>query len=95
MTSVATAPVSAEDRARTLLENIRRTPMVRGGRLLERRRLLKAHIETAMTNQGARQGLHSNLSSSARRDNWVMARCGTRWANGCAKRWLDSDSNSH
>ena len=59
---VATAPVSAEDGARTLLENIRRTPMVRGGRLLEPRRLLKAHIEGAMVDHGVPERLAARLA---------------------------------
>ena len=46
--AAAASSVSAVDRARTLLENVRRTPMLRGGRLVEQRRILKAHIESAM-----------------------------------------------
>jgi hypothetical protein len=54
--------VSAVDRARTLLENVRRTAMVRGGRLLERRRLLKAHIETAIIDQGVPERLAARIA---------------------------------
>src|SRR2546427_5083658 len=39
-------------RAQTLIENVRRTPMMRGGRLAERRRVLKAHIESAIEDHG-------------------------------------------
>ena len=46
--AAAVPSVSAVDRARTVLENVRRTPMLRGGRLVEQRRMLKAHIESAM-----------------------------------------------
>lgn len=59
----ATAPnVTAVDRARTLLENMRRTPMVRGGRLLEPRRLLKAHIENAMIDHGVPERLAERIA---------------------------------
>jgi hypothetical protein len=34
------------------LENVRRTPMIRGGRFDERRRILKAHLETTIEAQG-------------------------------------------
>ena len=62
MRRVATAPVSAEDRARTLLRNIRRTPMVRGGRLAEARRLLKTHIESAMIEHGVPERLAARMA---------------------------------
>jgi hypothetical protein len=55
-------PVNAADRARTLLENIRRTPMLRGGRLLEPRRLLKAHIESAMIDRGVPERLAARIA---------------------------------
>ena len=59
----ATTPnVNAADRARTLLENMRRTPMVRGGRLLEPRRLLKAHIESAMVDHGVLDRLAGRIA---------------------------------
>jgi hypothetical protein len=57
MMRAALQHVSAVDRARSLLENVRRTPMVRGGRLLEPRRLLKAHIESAMIDHGVPERL--------------------------------------
>lgn len=63
MKTIPSADVSAADRARTLLENIRRTPMLRGGRLLERRRLLKAHIESAMIDQGVPERLAARIAS--------------------------------
>jgi hypothetical protein len=55
-------PVNAADRARTLLENIRRTPMLRGGRLLEPRRLLKAHVESAMIDRGVPERLAARIA---------------------------------
>jgi hypothetical protein len=55
-------PVNAADRARTLLENIRRTPMLRGGRLLEPRRLLKVHIESAMIDRGVPERLAARIA---------------------------------
>ncbi|HVL69370.1 MAG TPA: hypothetical protein VM364_19085 [Vicinamibacterales bacterium] len=59
----ATVPsISAADRARTLLENMRRTPMVRGGRLLEPRRLLKAHIESAMIDHDVPERLAERIA---------------------------------
>jgi hypothetical protein len=54
--------VSAVDRARTLLENVRRTPMVRGGRLVERRRLMKAQIENAMIDRGVPERLSARMA---------------------------------
>lgn len=60
--TAAVPHVNAVDRARTLLENVRRTPMVRGGRLLEPRRLLKAHIESAMTDHGVPERLAARLA---------------------------------
>jgi hypothetical protein len=56
------ANVSAVDRARTLLENVRRTPMVRGGRLVEQRRLLKAQIENAMIDHGVPERLSARMA---------------------------------
>jgi hypothetical protein len=50
--AAAIPSASAVDRARTLLENIRRTSMLRGGRLVEQRRMLKTHIESAMIDHG-------------------------------------------
>jgi hypothetical protein len=62
MATVAVPHVTAVDRARTLLENVRRTPMVRGGRLLEPRRLLKAHIESAMIDHGVPDRLAARMA---------------------------------
>jgi hypothetical protein len=62
MTTIAIPDVSAVDRARTLLENLRRTPMVRGGHMLERRRLLKAHIEAAIIDQGVPERLAARIA---------------------------------
>src|SRR5262245_3781900 len=62
MTPIAISDVSAIDRARTLLANLRRTPMVRGGHMLERRRLLKAHIETAILDQGVPERLAARIA---------------------------------
>lgn len=62
MTTLAARQVSAADRARTLLENVRRTPMLRGGRLLEPRRLLKAHIEGAMIDHGVPDRLAARMA---------------------------------
>ena len=53
---------NAVDRARTLLENLRRTPMIRGGRLLEPRRLLRTHIESAMTDQGVPERVAARIA---------------------------------
>lgn len=39
-------------KAATLLENLPRTPMVRGGRMDERKRMLRAHIETSLEEEG-------------------------------------------
>ena len=61
MTTMAVSDVSAVDRARTLLENVRRTPMVRG-RLTEPRRRLQTHIERAMTDQGVPERLAVRLA---------------------------------
>lgn len=61
MTTTVVSDVSAVDRARTLLENVRRTPMVRG-RLTEPRRLLKVHIESAMTDHGVPERLAGRLA---------------------------------
>jgi hypothetical protein len=60
--ATAVSSVSAVDRARTLLENVRRTPMLRGGRLVEQRRMLKTHIETAMINQGVPERLAARIA---------------------------------
>jgi hypothetical protein len=60
--TAAVPHVNPVDRARTLLENVRRTPMVRGGRLLEPRRLLKAHMESAMTDHGVPERLAARLA---------------------------------
>jgi hypothetical protein len=49
-TGHATRPATSE-RARTLLETVRQTPM-RRGRLDERRRILRGQIETTLENQG-------------------------------------------
>jgi hypothetical protein len=54
--------VSAIDRARTLLENVRRTPLLRGGRLVEQRRILKAHIESAMVDHGVPERLAARIA---------------------------------
>lgn len=54
--------MNAVDRARTLLENVRRTPMVRGGRLLEPRRLLKTHVESAMIGHGVPERLAARIA---------------------------------
>ena len=62
MTTAAVPHVSAVDCARTLLENVRRTSMVRGGRLLEPRRLLKTHIESAMIDQGVPERLAARIA---------------------------------
>src|SRR2546428_3580784 len=61
MTTRAVSDVSAVDRARTLLENLRRTPMVRGGHMLERRRLLKAQIAPATLDQGVPERLPARI----------------------------------
>jgi hypothetical protein len=61
MTTIAIPDVSAVERARTLLENVRRTPMVRG-RLTEPRRRLKTHIEDALTDQGVPERLAVRLA---------------------------------
>lgn len=60
--TAAVPHVSAVDRARTLLENVRRTPMVRGGRLVERRRLMKAQIENAMIAHGVPERLSARMA---------------------------------
>ena len=60
--TAAVPHVSAVDRARTLLENVRRTPMVRGGRLIERRRLMKAEIENAMIDHGVPERLSARMA---------------------------------
>jgi len=60
--TAAVPHVNAVDRARTLLENVRQTPMVRGGRLLEPRRLLKRHIESAMIDQGVPERLAARIA---------------------------------
>ena len=62
MVTAAVPHVSAADRARTLLENVRQTPMVRGGRLAEARRLLKAHIERAMIDHGVPERLAARMA---------------------------------
>jgi plasmid stabilization system protein ParE len=49
-------------RAQTLLGNLRRTPMLRGGRLSERRRLLKAHIESAIVDRGVPDRLAARIA---------------------------------
>ena len=49
-------------RAQTLLENVRRTPMRTGGRLAERRRLLKAHIESAIEARGVPDRLAARIA---------------------------------
>ena len=59
---MVTAAVSAVERARTLLENVRRTPMLRGGRLVEQRRMLKAHIESAMTDHAVPERLAARMA---------------------------------
>ena len=53
---------AAVARAQTLLENIRRTPMSTGVRLAERRRLLKAHIESAMEAGGVPDRLAARIA---------------------------------
>lgn len=53
---------TAADRARTLLERVRRTPMGRGGRLVEPRRVLKAHLETEMINHGVPERLAARMA---------------------------------
>lgn len=58
----ATPQVHAGDRARTLLENIRRMPMLRGGRLVGPRRLLKTHIETAMIDHDVPERLAARIA---------------------------------
>ncbi len=60
--AAAVPSVSAVDRARTLLENVRRTPMLRGGRLVEQRRMLKAHIESAMINHSVPDRLAARMA---------------------------------
>jgi hypothetical protein len=60
--ATAVPSVSAVDRARTLLENVRRTPMLRGGRSVEARRLLKAQIEGAMIDHGVPERLAARLA---------------------------------
>jgi hypothetical protein len=54
--------VGPDERARTLLENVRRTPMLRGGRLVERRRLLKGHLESAMIDEGVPERLAARIA---------------------------------
>jgi hypothetical protein len=49
-------------RAQTLLENLRRTPMLRGSRLSERRRLLKGHIESAIVDHGVPDRLAARIA---------------------------------
>lgn len=58
----AMSQVNAVERARTLLENIRRTPMLRGGRLIEPRRLLKGHLESAMIDHGVPERLAARIA---------------------------------
>ena len=60
--AAAVPSVGAVDRARTLLENVRRTPMLRGGRLAEQRRMLKAHIESAMVDHGVPDRLAGRMA---------------------------------
>lgn len=62
MTTGAVPQISAVDRARTLVENVRRTPMLRGGRVPESRRVLKAHIESAMIDQGVPERLAARIA---------------------------------
>jgi hypothetical protein len=62
MVTAAVPHVSAVDRTRTLMENVRRTPMARGGRLVERRRLMKAQIENAMINHGVPERLSARMA---------------------------------
>lgn len=45
-----------------LLENVRRTPMRRGGRFGERRRLLKAHVEETIVEQGVPAGVAARVA---------------------------------
>lgn len=54
--------MSPSERARTLLENVRLTPMMRGGRLVERRRLLKAHVESAIAEQEVPERLAARIA---------------------------------
>ena len=61
MTTPAVSDVSVVDRARTLLENVRRTPMLRG-RVVEPRRRVKTQIERAMTDQGVPERLAIRLA---------------------------------
>lgn len=60
--TAAASRVNAADRARTLLENIRRAPMLRGGRLLGPRCLLKGHIENAMIDHGVPERLAARIA---------------------------------
>ena len=49
MTTVESRPSA---KAAALLENLRRTPMLTGGRLTENRRILRAHIERSIEDRG-------------------------------------------